>query len=164
MRNKVLLLLSLMILVSCGGGVPKELDMTKNLDQIIIHYPSSWTCQDGLGGGATVTNKNGTVGIPFNIQAYPGAKENDVNSIPEILSILQKPTQGGKMWKKNLSGHQCIWAESDLFGQKLLMVYVPLDDAIISIQTLARKNEAGENVKPEDLKMADLIVESVEIK
>jgi hypothetical protein len=164
MKRTALLILSFVLLASCKTEMPKELDVSKNLDQLVIHYPSSWTCEDGLGGGATLSNKNGTMGIPFNVQVYDGAKANDVNSIPDILSIFQKPTPGGKMWIKTLSGHQCIWAESELMGQKMLYVYIPLDNAIIAIQTLARQNDKGEAVTKEDLRIAEMIVENVEIK
>ncbi len=163
MRKSFALFLAVLLLASCTKTIPKELGLKKTTDMFTVYYPAGWEVADGLGGGVTITNPDGTIGLPIGVQAYPGAKNNDVNSIPEILSIFQKPTPDGKMWIKSISGHKCIWAETDLFGQKIIMAYVPLDDTILTIQTQARQSD-GKDVTPKDLNLAEMIIENLVIK
>ena len=161
--KKILIFLSAVVLVSCSSVVPKELSLIKDLDTIKVFYPAGWLATDGLGGGVVVENANQTVSVPINIQQYQGARKNDVESIPEIMTIARKPVQGVKMNIKRLSGLECIWLETKLFGQEMINAYVPLDNAIISISTIPRKN--GEtDVTTTDLELARMIIENMEIK
>lgn len=163
MRKTIMIVVAALLLASCTKTIPKELGLKKTTDMFTVYYPAGWEVSDGLGGGVTITNPDGTIGLPIGIQTYPGARNNDVNSIPEILSIFQKPTPGGQMWIKSISGHKCIWAETDLFGQKLIMAYVPLQDTILSIQTQPRKS-GEKDVTAKDLNLAQMIIENLEIK
>lgn len=161
--KKMMILLFAVVLAACSAVVPKELSLIKDLDTIKVFYPAGWLATDGLGGGVTVENANQTVSVPINIQQYQGARKNDVESIPEIMTIARKPVQGVKMNIKRISGLQCIWLETKLFGQGMINAYVPLDNAIISISTIPRKN--GEtDVLATDLELARMIIENMEIK
>lgn len=161
--RKIMVLLSVLVFASCSSAVPKELSLIKDQDMIKIYYPVGWTATDGLGGGVVVENQNQTVSIPINIQQYQGARKNNVESIPEIMQIARKPAQGVKMNIKRISGLQCIWMESKLFDQVLINAYVPLDNAIISITTIPKKN-GGIDVMDTDLEFAKMIIENMEIK
>lgn len=161
--KKIIVLLSVLVLASCSSAVPKELALIKDQDMLKIYYPVGWTAADGLGGGVVVENENQTVSIPINIQQYQGAKKNNVESIPEIMQIARKPAQGVKMNIKRISGLQCIWMESTVFDQVIINAFVPLDNAIISISTIPRKN-GGIDVTAKDLEFAKMIIENMEIK
>jgi hypothetical protein len=163
MRRFVLMVMMSALFVSCGQAVPKELSLSKELDLFTVHYPADWKAETGLGGGVTLTNASETMVMPINVMVDPNSRKNDVRSIPDILSIFQRGASGGKMWIKKLSGYQCIWAESELFGEKLALVYVPLDGVIISVQPQPRKS-GNNDITSEDLKIAYMITENLEIK
>lgn len=161
--KKFIVLLSVLVLASCSSAVPKELSLIKDLDMIKVFYPAGWTVTDGLGGGVVIENENQTVSIPINIQQYQGARKNNVESIPEIMTIARKPTKGVTMNIKRISGLQCIWMESTVFDQVIINAFVPLDNAIISITTIPRNN-GGVDVTAKDLELARMIIDNMEIK
>lgn len=161
--KKMLVLLSVLVLGACSVSVPKELSLIKDLDMLKVFYPTGWTVADGLGGGVVIENENQTISIPINIQQYQGAQKNNVESIPEIMTIARKPAQGVKMNIKRISGLQCIWMESTVLDQVIINAFVPLDNAIISITTIPRKN-GDTDVTAKDLELARMIIENMEIK
>jgi hypothetical protein len=163
MRNAIALCLIVFMLASCTGSVPAELGLKKTNDIFTVYYPQGWKAVDGLGGGVNLENANGTMLIPIGVTPDPRSKANDVNSIPEILSAFQKPVPGGSMKIARLSGYRCIRAEADVVGQKLLIVYVPLDGKILSIQMQPRR-AGGQEVSASDMQLGAMVVENLEIK
>lgn len=163
MRNAIASCLIAFVLASCAGSVPKELGLKKSNEVFTVFYPQGWKVVDGLGGGVNLENANGTMLIPIGLTPDPRSKANDVGSIPEILSAFQKPVPGGSMKIARLSGYRCIWAEANVVGQKLLIVYVPLDGKILSIQMQPRR-AGGQEVSALDMQLGAMVVENLEIK
>lgn len=157
--KKIILVSLLLSLVSCTSSPPKELSLIKETEMIKAYYPVGWTASSGMGGGLVLENIDKTISIPINIQAYPGARINSVDSIQEILSIASKPREGVKMDIRRLSGLRCIWIETLQDGKAVITAYVPLKDNIISIMTLGKKNASGS-----DLELAAKMIENLEIK
>jgi hypothetical protein len=160
--KKIILCLLTFLAVSCSAEVPKELSLIKETEMIKVHIPAGWKTSSGLGGGLVIENSTGTLVIPINIQQYLGAKINNIDSIPEILNITKKPQKGVNMSIKRLSGLKSIWVESELMGEVVVNVFVPLNDSIISIQTLAKNENMG--VSKTDLQLGHMVIENMVIK
>lgn len=157
--KRILTLMLVLALSSCTSSPPSELSLIKETEMIKVFYPVGWTTANGMGGGLVIENVDKTVSIPINIQEYPGARINSVDSIQEILSIASKPREGVKMEIRRLSGLKCIWIETRQNGKAVITAYVPMENSIISITTLGKQNASGT-----DLELAARIIEYLEIK
>ncbi|GEM_PF-669543 len=153
------------LFVSCGTSVddeiPIELVFSETTDLYQIFYPMDWSATVGSFGGTNITNKDGSITIPILIVPDDNVKDNDLDTIADLIEILKTTNSSGKAMEKRISGKTAYWWYFDVQGVELTSFMLPLDGVIVSCMVYAK------NLPPErihELDLARKIVESFRLR